>query len=188
MKYTSASVMHSRVRAQSHPSWEKIFVIALFVAVVLLPGVSPPPCRAAVVDRVVAAVDDTAITLSEFQEHYAAVAATVRNAERIDVLNSMINSLLLLQEARKMRLEAPTKDELVREYIDIRIKASIIIREEEIEAFYREHKAEFAGKDYIAVRDEIERYLFEAATNRQLKKHLEELRRNAEIAIQLTGR
>lgn len=158
------------------------------MAAALFWGAAPGLCRAEVVDRVIASVDDTAITLSEFEEQYATVAKKLKEVVGDEVLNSMINSLLLLNEAKKMRLEAPTKDEIVRDYIDIRIKAPIVIREEEIEAFYRAHADEFGGKEYIAVRDEIESYLFELETNRQLKKHLEELRRQAEIVIQLTGR
>ncbi|MEW5744142.1 MAG: hypothetical protein AB1805_01700 [Nitrospirota bacterium] len=134
-------------------------------------------------------MDDTAITYSELREQYTAMSAAVgRAVSEEEVLNGMINSLLLLKEAKKMRLEAPSKDEQIREYIDIKIKAPIIIREEEIEAFYREHRAEFSGKEYITVRDDIERYLFELETNRQLKQHLEELRKHADIAVQLTGR
>ncbi len=142
------------------------------------------PSSAGLIDRVVAYVDDTAITLSEFEKNYVRMKKTVSAISEDEVLNSMINSLLLLKEAKKMRIEAPTKDEILKDYVDVKIKSAIIIREEDVERFYNEHREDFKGKDYIYVRDEIERYLFELETNRQLKKHLEELRSHTEIRIQ----
>lgn len=158
----------------------------LFIAayVLLFAGYS----SAKVLNRVVAYVDEAAITLSEFQENSQKIKKTLSDISDEDVLNSMINSLLLLKEAGKMRLEAPTKDEILKDFIDIKIKSSIIIKEEDIERFYREHRDDFKGKNYIAVRDEIEKYLFELETNKQLKKYLDELKANAEIKIQLTDK
>ncbi|MFO0753687.1 MAG: hypothetical protein U0411_10250 [Thermodesulfovibrionales bacterium] len=138
-----------------------------------------------VIDRVVAYVDDTALTLSEFRENYATLKETMPSVSEKEVLDTMINRILLLKEAQKMRLEAPDRDGMLKEYIDIRIKSAVIIKEEEVEKFYQEHRAEFKGKEYIPVRDDIEKYLFELETNRQLKKHIEELRSGAEIGIVL---
>lgn len=140
---------------------------------------------AAVLERVVAYVNDTAITLSEFRENALRSRKTLRNVSDEEIINSMINRLLLLQEAEKMRIEAPGKDELVREYIDIKIKSSIIISDEDIEHFYKENSGQFNGQDYFAVRDDIEKYLFELEVNKQLKRHIEELRAKADIKIQL---
>jgi hypothetical protein len=135
---------------------------------------------------VVAYIDDTAITLSEFQENYLKMRKTVENITKEEVINSMINRLLLIKEAKRMRLEAPTDDELLKDYIDIKIKSLILIKEEIIQEFYNKHINEFKGKDFLTVRDDIEKYLFEMETNKQLKIHLEELRANAEIRIQLS--
>ncbi len=140
---------------------------------------------AEVIDRVVAFVDDTAITLSEFRENYAVLKKSMPSVVEEEVLDTMINRVLLLKEAQKMRLEAPDRDEMLKDYIDVRIKSAVIIKEEEIERFYREQREGFKGKEYITVRDEIERYLFELETNRQLKRHLEELRSGAEISVSL---
>src|SRR5208283_652393 len=118
-----------------------------------------------VIERVVAYVNDTAITLSEFRENARRMRSTLGNVSDTDIINSMINRILLIQEAKKMRLEAPSKDELVREYIDIAIKSGIIIKDEEIEHFYNENREKFKGQDFPAVRDEIEKYLFERETN-----------------------
>lgn len=146
---------------------------------------SASTCFSEVIDRVVAYVDNTAVTLSEFQENYIKMKKTVTDITEEDVIDSMINRLLLIKEAKKMKLESPTDDELLRDYIDIKISSLILIKEDELNRFYMEHINEFKGRDYLSVKDEIEKYLFELETNKRLKKHLEELRANAEVKAQL---
>jgi hypothetical protein len=140
---------------------------------------------AAVIDRVVAYVDDRAITLSEFQENYKKTKAIVSAVTEEEVINSMINRMLLLKEAGKMKLEGRTEDDVLKDYVDIKIKSSIVIKEDAVALFYKEHYDEFRGKEYLSVRDDIEKYLFELETNKLLKKHIEELRDHSEIKIQL---
>lgn len=142
------------------------------------------PCYAEVINRVVAYVDNTVITLSEFQKNYRKIQKTMPNITKEEVIKSMVNRLLLIKEAKKMRLEAPDYEKLLKDYIDIRIKSLIIIRENEILAFYNEHIDEFRGKDYLSVRDEIEGYLFELEVNRRLQEHIKELMTKAEVKIQ----
>ncbi|MFZ5996059.1 MAG: hypothetical protein ACOYW7_00990 [Nitrospirota bacterium] len=191
MKSISVSGMHSKDRRQKseYRIQDHVFRACFILLLLIIPAPGSwllnAVCHAEVIDRVVAYVDDTAITLSEFREQYSLTRQTLANVTEEEVVNSMINSLLLLKEARKIRLDAPSKEEMIRDYIDIKIRAPIIIREEEIERFYREHREEFKGKEYVDVRDEIELYLTELETNRRLKQHIEELRMNAEIAVQL---
>ncbi len=147
----------------------------------------PTYVRAEVIDRVVAYVDETAVTLSELQDYYLETKKTANITEE-EALNSMINRSLLLKEARAMKLEAHTDDELMKDYIDIKIGALILIKEDTVISFYNEHLKEFKGQDYLTVRDTIEKYLFEAEINRQLKKHLEELRAKSEVRIWLTDK
>ncbi|MBI5212666.1 MAG: hypothetical protein HY957_04755 [Nitrospirae bacterium] len=135
----------------------------------------------------VAYVDETAVTLSELRDYYLEAKKTANITEE-EALNSMINRLLLLKEARAMKLEAQTDDELLKDYIDIKIGSLILIKEDAVISFYNEHLKEFKGKDYLTVRDTIEKYLFEAEINRQLKKHIEELRTNSEVRIRLTDK
>lgn len=189
MRYISASGMHFSATEQQSSRTAVIFslrycsILFFYCSIVLLLYCSKS--YAEVIDKVVAYVDDSAITLSEFQESYLKIKETVEGITGEDVLNSMINNLLLVKEAKKMRLEAPTDEDLLQDYIDIKIKSRIFIKEEEIQKFYNEHFDEFKGRDYLTVRDEIERYLFELETNKQLKMHLDELRANTEIRIQL---
>ncbi len=136
-------------------------------------------------DRVVAFVDNTAITLSELEMKYAATVNVIPNISRNEILDTMVNRLLLLREAKNIRLEAPSEDELLKEYIDLRIKTLISIKEKELTDFYEKHLADFQGKDFETVREKIESYLIEKELNQRLKSHINALREKACIKIQL---
>lgn len=176
MKYTSASDTHFKAA---------VIKICLIFCCFFAIFIHPSSGYAKMLDRVVAYVNDTAITLSEFQDSYNKMKETIEQITDDEVINSMINRILLLKEAKKMRLEAENADYMIANYIDIKIKSTVIIREEVILEFYNENIKEFGSQDYLSVREEIETYLVELETNNQIKRHLEELRRNAEIVIQL---
>ena len=135
-------------------------------------------------DRVVASVDNTAITLSEFEEEYSTSLEATPDATKEEVLNAMINRVLLLREAKKIRLEEPSDDELMKEYIDLKLRTFVKIKEKDVLDFYQNHIEDFKGKEFDAVREEIENYLVEAELNRLLKLHIEELRKKTYIKIQ----
>lgn len=161
-------------------------VAALFVSLVLAALMAvPDEGLGRVLDRVVAYVDDSAITLSEFEENLAAVRQKRNDASAEEVIESMINRLLLIKEARKIRLEGASDDDLLSELIEIKIKAPIVIREDAARAFYESHRPDFGERDFLSVRDDIEEYLFERETNKRLKEYLEQLRRGSEIRVQL---
>lgn len=141
--------------------------------------------KAGIKDRVVAFVGNTAITLSELEMKYAATVKVIPDITRNEVLDTMVNRVLLLSEAKKIRLEAPSEDDLLREYIDLRIKTLISIKEEELTDFYEKHIDDFQGKDFETVREKIENYLIENELNQRLKSHVNELREKACIKIQL---
>ncbi|GAB4416254.1 MAG: hypothetical protein OHK0032_12350 [Thermodesulfovibrionales bacterium] len=140
-------------------------------------------CYAELIDRVVAFVDDRAITLSEFEETCEKTKKVRPEISKEEVLNTMINRILMLNEAKKLKFEAKTDDELIKEYIEMKVKAFIRVSEEEIEEFYNRNISEFKGAGYEAVRDKIEEYLSEREINRLLKRHIEELRARAYIKI-----
>ncbi|MBM4128908.1 MAG: hypothetical protein FJ243_02180 [Nitrospira sp.] len=139
-------------------------------------------------DRVVAFVDNIAITLSEFEELYEHSLKITPDITKEEVLNTMINRVLLAKEARKIRLEAHSEDELIKEYIDLKIRPFIRIKEEDLLLFYQMHTIEFQGKEFEAVRLEIETYLVEKELNNLLKTHVAELRGKAYIKIQLDAK
>jgi hypothetical protein len=136
-------------------------------------------------DRVVAFVDNQAITLSEFRVQYENTVKISPSVTEEDVLNTIINRMVLLKEAKKYRIEAPTKEEVIKEYINLKIRAFLRVSDAEIEGFYRKNQAEFKGREYDEVRAEIENYLTEKLLNEKLMATLKELRKNAYIKIQL---
>ena len=97
----------------------------------------------------------------------------------------MVNRLLLLDNAKEMRLEAPTEDALLREYIDLKIRSFIRIEENEITDFYQKHIDEFQGKTLDDMRDHIEKYLTEKEVNERLKSHIDDLREKSCVRMQL---
>lgn len=143
------------------------------------------PSRAEVIDTVVAFVDTNAITLSEFREVYERTREVLPEASRLDVLNTMINRVLLLREARKLRIEAVDEDELLSEYIDLKFRVFIKIKDSEIKDFYEANPTEFGEGDYDEVKGDIEKYLLEKEVNYRVRRHLEDLRKEAHIEILL---
>jgi len=141
--------------------------------------------HAEIFDRVVSFVNDQAITLSELQEQYGNAKKLTPDITEEEVLNTMINRLLLLSEAKKYSIEAPSAEEILNEYIDLKVRAFIRVSEKDVEAFYRDNKDKFIGKDFEDVREEIEKYFTEKELNTRLKEVLKELRKNAYIKIQL---
>ncbi|MGE5301232.1 MAG: hypothetical protein ACM3MB_09765 [Acidobacteriota bacterium] len=142
--------------------------------------------EAAIFDRVVAFVDDQAITLSELREQFEIAKKLSPDITEEEVLNTMINRILLWRQAKKYRIEAPTRDEMIDEYVDLKMRAFIRVSEADIEEFYKNNQDKFAGKTLDNVRDEIEKYLTEKQLNSRLKETLKELRENAYVKIQLS--
>ncbi len=134
-------------------------------------------------DWVVAFVDDDAITNSELQEQYRETLKLTPDITKDEVLNTMINRILILREARRYRIERATPEEVIKEYIDLKERAFIRVPETEIEKYYKENSAMFPGKEYDDVRDDIEQYLIEKELNVRLKETLRELRKTAYIKI-----
>jgi len=80
-------------------------------------------------DRVAAFVDDEAITESELQEQHRDTLKINPDITKDEVLNTMINRILILREARKYRIERPSPEEVIKEYIDLKERAFIRVPE-----------------------------------------------------------
>jgi hypothetical protein len=148
------------------------------------------PCSllfAGIKDRVVAFVDAQAITFSELEMKFIESRKVKTDITKEEVLNTMINRVLLLREAKKIRLEAPSEEELLREYIDMKIRALIRVKEEEIHDYYNKHIENFEGKELEDMRDDIENYLIEHDLNERLKSHINELKEKTCVRIQLNS-
>ena len=137
------------------------------------------------VDRVAAFVDNNAITLSALRETYEKTRKAQPGITMAEVLQAMINRLLLLNDAKRLRFEAKTDDEMINLYIEMKVKAFVQVKEAAMEEYYREHEQELKGAPYESVRDMIEEVLTEKEINRLLKQHIEELRKKAYVKIEL---
>lgn len=144
-----------------------------------------PLSNAEVLDKVVAYVDTEAITLSELNETHAIMNQLAPGITHREVLNTMINRLLLIREARKLRLEFVDDDQLLNEYIEMKVRSFINIKESDVLDFYRSNISDFENKPYAEVKEEIETYLFEKEVNFRIKQHLDFLKENAHIKILL---
>lgn len=147
--------------------------------------------NAEVLDRVVAIVDDEIILLSEVEEVYQKALDSGIDIKKGEVLDSLINRMLLLKQAKRFTIEhdsaiqsTDNDNALIKEYIERNLKSFIRIPFEEIELFYKSNKEAFKGKDFYDVREEIEAYLIEEALNKRLILHIEELRKEVYIKIQ----
>jgi hypothetical protein len=143
--------------------------------------------EAELIDRVVAYVNDRAITLSDLRETYERTQKIQPDISTDEVLNTMINKLLLLIDARRLKIEAKTDEEVLSEYMELKVRSFIRVREEDIEDYYKKNEKEFAGAAYESVRDKIEDYLTEKEINRILKMHIAELRAKAYVKIVMQG-
>ena len=142
-------------------------------------------CCAELIDRVVAYVNDRAITLSELLETYERTKKIQPDISMDEVLNTMVNRLVLLNDARRLKIEAKTDEEVLNEYMELKVRAFIRIKEEDIEDYYRKNEKEFKGAPFESVRDKIEEYLTEKEINRLLKIQIAELRAKAYVKILL---
>jgi hypothetical protein len=137
------------------------------------------------VDRIIAFVDDEAITLTELEAAYGRSMEQGLDMSREEVLNAMINRFLLFREATRLRLEASDEESLLNEYINMKVAAFISIRENEIREFYDKNRKDFGDARFFDVRDRIEQYLLENEVNIALERHIEELRSKSYIRILL---
>ena len=199
-RYISALGMHFKKWEIGNKKWEVKFILTFCFLLLTSYFSLPTYIHSEVLDRVVAIVDDEAVMLSELNLAYQRAflpqgeSASAENSKtditQEEVLNGLINRVLLLKQAKKFSHSIQTRNDydentLIKEYIEKQLKTFIRIPFEEIEQFYGKNKEKFGSKDFYDVRDEIEELLIEKELNRRLIKHIEELRKNAYIKIQL---
>lgn len=158
---------------------KKIVLSIIFVLTVFCSSL-----RAELIDRVCAFVDNDAITLSEFTKSYNETKARIPGVTKEDVLNTMINRILLKRAALSMKIAGTDEDRIITEYIELKVRSYVLIREEDIESYYNNNRNEFAGADIADVRADIEKFLTEQKVNSRLTALLSELRKQAYVKIQ----
>ncbi len=167
---------------------------ALFVIIAfLLHALFLNSIGAEILERIVAIVNDDVILLSEYKKELESAKKSGRRRSVEEVLEEMINSNLLLHEAKKywagvsvVRNDTAIDDKaVINEYINRRIKAFIHIAYEDIEAYYMNNRDLFGNREFYNARDEIEEYLVNEELKVRLRQYLKELRKSAYIRVQL---
>lgn len=144
-----------------------------------------------ILERIVAIVNNNVILSSEYKEALQTAKMSDEKVTEDMVLDEMINRVLMLEQARKMRLgkmedsAVPVDDnKIITEYVERRIKVFVHIPIEEIESYYLNNRQQFGSKSFSEAKDEIEDYLTEGELKIKLAEHFEELRKKAYIRIQ----
>lgn len=154
----------------------------------IIAGLALAPLHASslmVIDRVVAFIGDDAITMRELVQEHDKRIAMKPSESRQETLDALINTRLLLKAARHAKISLGSVDEkaILDRYIELKIRASVLISDTEAKKFYRKNKDRFKGAEFSAVRPEIIKYLEEKRFNDILSKHIEQLRRDSRIVV-----
>ncbi|MDA8169506.1 MAG: SurA N-terminal domain-containing protein [Nitrospiraceae bacterium] len=148
---------------------------------------APAMAWAKVIDRTVAFVNNEAILLSELDARYQKAKQITPDITRQQVLNTMINRALLVQAAKKIFPETTDEDKLIRDYIDLKVRAFIKISGQEVRDFYDGNRKNFGSASFDQVKDRIESLLEEQEVNRRLESHIQALRSKAWVEVFLEG-
>lgn len=139
-------------------------------------------CESVLINRVIAYVDDQAITLRDFIKFKREIIKKIPDISNKEILELMINRKLLLKRAKELFLEGD-EEELLNNYIDLKIKSQVIVTENQIREYYEKNKDILGSESYYSIRDQIEKYLFEKEFNRKLKEFIQELKNSSEVKI-----
>lgn len=156
---------------------------SLAITILILLFFSAKYSQGIIIDKVAAYVNETAITLSDIEFEQQKMRNKVPSLTQREIIESMINRILLIKEAKKIKIDSHSEDELINLYLEVKIKSRLFIKEDILLDFYRANIEQFKGQDYLIVKDEIEKYLIEKQFNEILKQHLDELRKRSEIKI-----
>ncbi len=147
---------------------------------------------AELVERIVAVVNDEAILLSEFKTALRLVKESGKEVNEKEIIDGMINEILLLEQARKFSFgrdavdaELSNPEKVIKNYIDKRIKALIHIPFRDIKAYYFNNLEKYGERDLYDVKGEIEEYLLNRLLEIKIQEHIDKLREDARIRIQL---
>lgn len=164
-------------------SLTKGFASGLLLITALIVFALAGPGHTEVMDRVAAFVDGEAITARELDELYRENLKISPDITRLDVLWTMVNRVLLLREARKLRIEGTSDEVILRDYIDLKVRAFIKVEEKDIVSHYEKSIGQFPGVGIDEIKDKIEAYLREKEVNNRLKRHMEKLKAKSYIKI-----
>lgn len=137
------------------------------------------------VDRVIAYIESTAITYRELLASHAEDVQVFPERSRRETLDAMINTELMLRDARLLRLRAREESELLRKYLDLKVRAVVLVSEKDISMYYSQHRSEFSNRKLSEVKARIRTFLEERQYNITLEAHIESLREKSHIRVLL---
>ena len=193
-----------------------IAVIIFTIGVFILPVALGPTGRGTGVDLLaqdlkdskegkwVAKVDDTTITMDEFDREFAVhvyslpIDETQKARYRSDVANrkkflvNLINEYLIYKKALRERydrrkdvqdlLKAVTRRAIIQVYLNDKIEPKLTdIPDEQIEAIYNQNKKLFAGVDIDVARQQIRMQLLQKQYNEHLNELIDSLKGEAKV-------
>ncbi len=167
-----------------HSSKLRSYILILFFALFFL-FLILNHSDADLINRIVALVGEDAITLADLDKKYSEERTVNTDISRRDVLDKMVDRLLIKQEAMNLKITGINNDDIIRQYIDTKIRAYIRIRNEYITQFYNENKKSFSDQDILYVGNEIERILIERETSKNVNRLINQLRKESYIKILL---
>lgn len=168
--------------------YEKTILICLMVISCLFPVVN---ADAELVERIVATVNDEVILLSEYKAVMLHAKDSGKEVTPEEVIDGMIDKHLLLEQARKFSFVRDaaagpsTTENIIDIYIDKRIRALLYIPFRDIETYYYINYERYDDKELYNVKSEIEEYLLNRMLQIKILEHIDELRENARIRVQL---
>ncbi len=135
-----------------------------------------------IINRVVAYIDDQVITLTDFLKFKNEISNKVSEITNKEIVELLINRKLLVKKGKELFFEGQEED-IINNYIELKVKSKIIITENQIKDYYENNKKFLGTESYLVLREQIEKYLFEKELNLKLKELLEELKAISEIKI-----
>ncbi|NLW51280.1 MAG: thioredoxin fold domain-containing protein [Candidatus Brocadiaceae bacterium] len=151
-------------------------------------GAATPAGAPARDNTVLATVNGEPITAGDLADALAALPEPARTAfksDQIEFLDGLIVRKLLLQEIRKTSDgEAPARDDdaAVQDFIMARVMSQVEVAEEDVRAFYEEHKDEMDGEPtFEEAKEFLTAYVTMEKQRAALKAHAGALRESAAV-------
>jgi hypothetical protein len=152
--------------------------------------------------QILSRINNYSLTLDEFEGQFAAELELDKNFKltkqaKKEFLDQLIFKELLIQEARKLKLDRKAKftraieryweSSLIRDLIDLKsqeIDKKVSVTQEEISDYYNEKKQKDPETPPLAsIKDKVRHDLKEKKKSRMLKEWTDGLRKNAEIEV-----
>lgn len=175
-------------RGSQQPCFRLWFVLMVVIGLALLIGACGKGPK-----TVIAEVNGQRITVKDFQEELARTPEDMRVVYEQDpreVLDRLVSVTLLLQEAKRRGLvessdlrdlDKPGSKEGMRRLMEQSIKGVDQVTDKEVQAFYRQYRAEMGEKPLSEVRELLRMMILEQKRQAQISVLVEKLRETAAI-------